>query len=525
MEKPKYLYRGIVLEKELFEKTKIKGVDMYPPNEYQIDEFGKKVDKSGNEFGLYMTDNYGVAEQSYGNPRYGTIFKTNFNIYCNNSISFIEAPSIGIIYKIDTGNLNIRLPKIRDVYERNNGVAGEEWISDMVPSQNYSIVKMVIGSDILHPNKLELDVTNIDEALSLAKRILKKRYEQIEELYYHILRNNPEKKDLRITDDDIELYKELFGDDGIEMVDYEQKKLQTGYDYYMYLFLTFYNNETSNNSLIYELHYIKDELSDSFTLEDLQRTLNEKLKKIQNKMQLLEQKNDTLVLENYAKSEKRIKEIISTLNWKIHKNHLKEIEHIIRNELRVVFDYEFLLKRNKSLEEVLTVMNKRKKGVEDRIDTEYKNQRISKTTKELYFKELEIEYNIIIEKIQEYYNNNTLDVIPEEFHDAYDNVIEMDIEVLEGHVEPYIRNYSNKSDLFSALDRSREESETSFNERRKVWNAVKKVYKEDGEYSYFKYIYDYLRVEELLEQKELMELQEKKEIEKIDRIEDLPRIY
>ena len=66
--KPNILYRGIVLTNEQIKNEQWYNSDIHVPYDPLIDEYGRKVVKDGNEYGVYMTDNLEMVLTAYGNP-------------------------------------------------------------------------------------------------------------------------------------------------------------------------------------------------------------------------------------------------------------------------------------------------------------------------------------------------------------------------------------------------------------------------------------------------------------------------
>ena len=66
-EKPKVLYRGVTISYDLLKDFHFDGYPLVPPNEPKIDAQGRKTVGDGNEYGVYMTDNFAMADYAYGN--------------------------------------------------------------------------------------------------------------------------------------------------------------------------------------------------------------------------------------------------------------------------------------------------------------------------------------------------------------------------------------------------------------------------------------------------------------------------
>lgn len=188
MTKPNKLYRGISINSSQFDKLDL-NASIQPPKPPKINEDGRKVVNDGNEYGVYMTDNLTMARDVYGNCHTAG---DKIQIFPQ-SVSFrmVALPRIGIVFEIDTAGLDIRRPWIRPELKGhyNNGYAGDEWIADMVPAENVSLNRIVIGADVLNKQK-EIDITKseaeirteISEILEKRERGLRMCCEAIEKL-------------------------------------------------------------------------------------------------------------------------------------------------------------------------------------------------------------------------------------------------------------------------------------------------------------------------------------------------------
>ena len=107
--KPKVLYRGLKLDYNALQDYVFTGVDMKVNYTPIIDKYGRKTVKDGNEYGVYMSDNLRMVSSAYGDLHHDGI-PINKTLTINGERIMI--PSIGVIYQIDTSNLNIRKPFI-----------------------------------------------------------------------------------------------------------------------------------------------------------------------------------------------------------------------------------------------------------------------------------------------------------------------------------------------------------------------------------------------------------------------------
>ena len=109
MKKPKILYRGVIVTEDILKSQPFYGVDITPPNAARYDEEGRKTVGDGNEYGVYMSDNKLVATAAYARVELRHCTPLNDKIYIGDRRLQVGMPSIGIIYKIHTDNLDIHI--------------------------------------------------------------------------------------------------------------------------------------------------------------------------------------------------------------------------------------------------------------------------------------------------------------------------------------------------------------------------------------------------------------------------------
>ena len=141
MNKPQTLYRGIHLDANMFYYFDLETDEIKVHYEPVIDSKGRKTVTDGNEYGVYMTDNKQMAFDVYGFPH-----RTSIEIEPGLTLApgtRVELPLVGIVYEIDTTNLDIRQPWMTEQLHgvANNGFAGNEWVADSIPKSNYKINK------------------------------------------------------------------------------------------------------------------------------------------------------------------------------------------------------------------------------------------------------------------------------------------------------------------------------------------------------------------------------------------------
>jgi hypothetical protein len=147
-EKPKELYRGRTvdpkdLNPEFFQQPLTAG-------EKEVDADGNRPD--GNEHGVYMSDNAGMVRSTdYSNPRQGTPDNDVPRFHDGRSMTRLEVPRVGVMYRISTDGLEIREPHIGDVLKTH--MLGREWIADEVPTSHYEPTRIVLSPDSMHDSR------------------------------------------------------------------------------------------------------------------------------------------------------------------------------------------------------------------------------------------------------------------------------------------------------------------------------------------------------------------------------------
>jgi hypothetical protein len=166
---PETLYRGVTLPAGEVRKEVLTG-DLTPGKAPIIDEQGQGVDATGNEHGVYMSDNPHMVDRSYANEVTGDdiedspVFSTRHRSHIR-----VQTPRIGVVHTINTNGLEVRPPKLSDAMQgvRNNGFKGNEWIADVVPADKHRVSRLRVGPDLLHPERV-IEVgedAELDEAI------------------------------------------------------------------------------------------------------------------------------------------------------------------------------------------------------------------------------------------------------------------------------------------------------------------------------------------------------------------------
>lgn len=312
--KPQKLYRGIKLYYHQLEGFSFSGVDLVPPHEAKYDSFGRKVVGDGNEYGLYMSDNQTVASELYST--------TDLKDYINKSITFgssrvdgVMLPSIGVVYGINTQNINIRKPKLYvfNGPSKNNGVDGEEWITDRVPSSEYQVELIKIGKDTLNEG-IKIDCTNVKDISAAIKREVDKRVLGLNLFEHQLEKMTPDK---RKTIDDIDVFKTLFKKDGIFQIDLNNFTMKNGYDCILYM-MTMYYKSSPEDLKINELKTLNAFLKNkNLTFDGLDDCLEDILKEqVSKKDEYVNRKNKNGEIPNTKGFDNKIAIINSIIELK-----------------------------------------------------------------------------------------------------------------------------------------------------------------------------------------------------------------
>lgn len=277
-EKPQYLYRGIKLNYELLQQLQLFGIEIKPHYEPLIDQYGRKTVSDGNEYGVYMTDNLTMAQQAYGNVRMtdGTIIRKDLRLNVSDRPTPLSIPAVGIVYKINTSGIDVHKPWISSQLtgHYNNGFQGDEWIAPSIPPTNYSVVEATIGPDWLHDAK-KIHVSNIIETQTQIKTIVERRKQQLEILGKELEKLTPMKR-MQLTNQDMQLYRDLFGDNGVRYSNSEDINLNDGLDYTKYLLSVFYyaNTEQLDYTTLLYIETLKKRIKAGETVDKLAEFIN-----------------------------------------------------------------------------------------------------------------------------------------------------------------------------------------------------------------------------------------------------------
>lgn len=285
------------------------------PYDPLINEEGQETSHDGNEYGIYMTDNPYMVEAAYGNPE-GRGRPINSKIRFDMQTETVDIPAIGITYRIDTNGLDIRRPWISRLLQGvyNNGFEGDEWIADKVPSSNYTIEKIQIGSDFLHSTRYIniTDDSHIKERLTSIMETRKARLQLLEAAIENM--SSSERRHLGRRGPHMEVLKEIFGPDGAYETDVNSLDTSSVNGMKKYLFTTFYKQSPDEINFT-ALRYIH-ELGHTGNIENVEK-LNET---IQNDLQTKIARKEQFIQEH-----KDDEEPFSTLNFDKQISMLQDI--------------------------------------------------------------------------------------------------------------------------------------------------------------------------------------------------------
>lgn len=214
-EVPKYLYRGVTVDFDMLYDYNFTGVDIVPHTQYDYTTpNGIKMRSDQNEWGVYLTENLFMAQEAYGNPDIGRgqvdpsfVFASSGNLPRS-----IVLPCLGIVYEVDSTGLDIREPVMAGAMagHYNNGYGGKEWITDIIPSYNYSIKQAVISKDLLHDEKT-FNINSGDNPKDLFISEMEARKQRLETLVTAMKKIPMTKRNFMSTN----MLKELFGENGV----------------------------------------------------------------------------------------------------------------------------------------------------------------------------------------------------------------------------------------------------------------------------------------------------------------------
>ena len=352
LEVPKYLYRGITLNYELLNSVTLDGVDIVPPYGYvTTDNNGRKIRSDGNEYGVYMTDKLDMAENKYGFP------ETNFGTLLANwkvgRFDNIRIPQVGVVYKINTDHLDTHRAFLSEAWSADRKYRGDEWISEIIPAQCYSIQSAVISADILHDRETIVIYEGMDLS-SVIRDKVEKRKRNLELMIWD-LKKVPEHRRINLN---IELLRNMYGDGGARHILPSSITIDSNRDCIKYLMASIYrsNIEQIDFSSLEYVMSLKKRLSN---LDD--RDIDAIIQLIQtdlsNDKLHINTKNRYINILNILNNKKKELEIKNGMTLEDRKNDLKRRFDIEITDFYTVLDGDKLVNRQKTVDELKRELN------------------------------------------------------------------------------------------------------------------------------------------------------------------------
>lgn len=276
-----------------------------------IDQYGRKTVTDGNEYGVYMSDNLNMVTSAYGELHHdGLPIYNNLSIYNER----IMIPSVAVIYQISTEGLDVRKHFISDQLKGhyNNGFQGDEWITDFVPADNYTLYRVRIGSDILHDAE-DIDSSKTDDISEQVKQKLEIRKYRLETFANAMEKMSPMKRNA-IGGDELNILKSIYGKNGLKYIN-EDSLITNNVDGMLrYLVAkTFKQNESDID--FQTIRYINGLKGQAISIDSIIEILkNDKIKNMQDKVAFEKRKKQEgvpYVTSKFDKQEKRLDGLMS----------------------------------------------------------------------------------------------------------------------------------------------------------------------------------------------------------------------
>lgn len=328
--KPSVLYRGIKVNYNSLQNFEFSGIDLKVNYAPIIDQYGRKTVTDGNEYGVYMSDNLHMVTSAYGDLHHdGLPIYNNLSIYNER----IMIPSVAVIYQISTEGLDVRKPFISDQLKGhyNNGFQGDEWITDFVPADNYTLYRVRIGADILHDAE-DIDLSKTDDISEQIKQKLEMRKYRLETFANAMERMSPMKRNA-IGRDELNILKSIYGKNGLKYIN-EDSLITSNVDGMLrYLVAkTFKQNESDID--FQTIRYINGLKGQAINIDSIIEILkNDKIKNMQDKVAFEERKKQEgvpYVTSKFDKQEKRLDSLMSMvlLRRKKDNQHKQELAQV-----------------------------------------------------------------------------------------------------------------------------------------------------------------------------------------------------
>ena len=329
--KPSVLYRGIKVDYNSLQNFKFSGVDLKVNYAPIIDQYGRKTVTDGNEYGVYMSDNLHMVTSAYGDLHHdGLPIYNNLSIYNER----IMIPSVAVIYQISTEGLDVRKPFISDQLKGhyNNGFQGDEWITDFVPANNYTLYRVRIGGDVLHDAE-DIDLSKTDDISEQIKQKLEMRKYRLETFANAMERMSPMKRNA-IGRDELNILKSIYGKNGLKYIN-EDSLITNNVDGMLrYLVAkTFKQNESDID--FQTIRYINGLKGQAISIDSIIEILkNDKIKNMQDKVAFEERKKQEgvpYVTSKFDKQEKRLDGLMSMVLLRRKKDNQHKQEQAQEN--------------------------------------------------------------------------------------------------------------------------------------------------------------------------------------------------
>lgn len=223
-----------------------------------------------------MTDNDVVARNAYASVKNNNGTPINKNIMFGYGRERTMLPSVGIVYKIDTVGIDVHIPWITSYLKGhyNNGMGGNEWIAESIPTSNYSIDTIEIGPDTLHDSEM-IKIGDITEAKEEIIEKIEARKKRLE-LFETKIESLSDKERFLLSSNKIDVLREIYKIDGIMDIDIQSFRPNSADDYLKYLMAVSYSADKDNidfTTLEY-LQTMKCKIKDKTELEDFMNLID-----------------------------------------------------------------------------------------------------------------------------------------------------------------------------------------------------------------------------------------------------------
>lgn len=258
VQKPKTLYRGMVININEFAKKEFFGRTIKLPYEPLIDDQGRKTVLDGNEYGIYMTDNEIMTEEAYSNPnKNGKAEYVSRKITIGTPPQMLRFPRIGILYEIDTNGLDVRQPWITAHLKGhyNNGYEGDEWIAESIPASNYRTKKIIISQDYLHDSK-SIEPTDLESDADKIITDVRRRSARLREFVLEMSKLEPFERSMIDSRDDKKMMRMIYGENGVKYAKANEMETDTPEKMIRYMMAKVYKSTGKEKINLKALRYV-----------------------------------------------------------------------------------------------------------------------------------------------------------------------------------------------------------------------------------------------------------------------------